>query len=338
MLTEGAWVVQVHISGNRQYRRFLRSLIDRLVVFMGLIILTFLLPRSMPGDPLELLFSSDITRGITAAEVDALRIQYGLDGTLAEQFIRYLSALSRGNLGFSFHHAAPVSDLLMGAVPWTLLLIVGALPLYLPGGLAFGIEAGRRPHSLRDRMITGCIIIVASIPPFAAAVFLLLAFGVIWPIFPVGGGEPLFPPSTWPERIPEIARHAVLPTVALAFHEFARFFFLARGEAISLSARPFITNARARGVGGWPLLVHYYGRSILPMALARLGDSIATLFGAVFFVEVVFSYPGVGSLIYTAMLERDYVLLQGAMLGMAVIVLTMNWILDALASQLASRG
>ena len=74
------------------------------------------------------------------------------------------------------------------------------------------------------------------------------------------------------------------------------------------------------------------------MTLARMGDSISTLFGAVFFVEVVFSYPGIGNLVYTAMLERNYVLLQGAMLGMAAVVLALNWVLDALVGRLVARG
>ncbi len=325
-------------SHQRNIRHIIAGLIDRTAVFAGLVALTFFLPRLIPGDPLELLLSADAARMLKAEEIETLRERYGLSGSWLDQFMRYLDALAHGDLGFSLRHASPVLDLLLGAAPWTLLLIAGAMPVYLLAGLCGGIEAGQSPHSARDRLITGAMIVVASVPPFAAAILLLLAFGVVWPLFPVSSAEPLFPPDDFLARGLAIARHAVLPVTALALHEIARFFFLARGEAVGLSARPFILNARARGISGWRLRLHYYGRSVVPAALARMGDSITTLFGAVFFVEVVFSYPGIGTLIYTALLERDYVLLQGAMLGMALVVLALNWVLDALVTSLATRG
>ncbi|RWR32087.1 ABC transporter permease [Sinirhodobacter populi] len=309
-----------------------------MIVFAGLVALTFFLPRLMPGDPVELLLSADVVRALTPDEIEKLRRQFGLGGSWFEQFIHYLTTLAKGDLGFSLRHARPVLNLLLHAVPWTALLILGAMPVYFLLGLWTGIVSGEQPHSARDRIVTGAMILVASIPPFAAAIFLLLGFGVIWPILPISGAEPLFPPASSMGRVAAILRHAILPAAALALHEVARFFFLARGEAVILSARPFILNARARGLRGWRLHLHYYGRNILPMALARMSDSITTLFGAVFFVEVVFSYPGIGSLIYNAMLERDYILLQGAMLGLALVVLSLNWILDALVTRLVARG
>ena len=317
---------------------FLRGLADRVLVFAGLIVLTFVLPRLMPGDPLELLLSADTARGLAQQEIEALRRQYGLAGSWGDQFLHHLHALAQGDLGFSLRHGMPVAALLREALPWTLLLILCAIPVYLVLGIGAGIEAGHRPHSPRDRIVTGAMIVLASIPPFAAAIFLLLAFGVLWPVLPTSGAEPLFPADTLEARIAGIARHAVLPVIALALHEVARFFFLARGEAVALSSRPFIANALARGIGGARLRLGYYARNILPMVLARMADSVTTLFSAVFFVEVVFSYPGVGSLIYSAMLERDHVLLQGAMLGMAAVVLALNWALDTAIIRLVRRG
>ncbi|MEZ5838710.1 MAG: ABC transporter permease [Geminicoccaceae bacterium] len=323
---------------RRTLPTFLRGLADRVLVFASLIVLTFILPRLMPGDPLELLLSADTARELAPQEIEAVRRQYGLAGSWGEQFLHYLYMLAQGDLGFSLRHGMPVVSLLREALPWTLLLILCAMPIYLVLGICLGIEAGHHPHSLRDRMVTGAMILLASIPPFATAIFLLLAFGVLWPFLPISGAEPLFPADTLTGRIAGIARHAVLPVVALALHEVARFFFLARGEAAGLSSRAFIANARARGIGGMRLRLHYYVRNILPIALARMADSITTLFGAVFFVEVVFSYPGVGSLIYSAMLERDHMLLQGAMLGMAAVVLVLNWVLDTTVTRLVRRG
>ncbi len=317
---------------------FVRGLVNRAAVFFALVVLTFFLPRLLPGDPLALLLVTDVTQGMSPEAVEGLRARHGLSGSLGMQFRAYLAMLVRGDLGYSLHHAMPVADLIRQAVPWTLLLISGAIPVYLLIGIWSGLEAGLHPHSRRDRVITGGMIVLASIPPFATAIFLLLLFGVIWPVLPISGAEPLFPSADMPVRLAGIIRHAVLPILALASHEVARFFFLARGEAVGLSSRGFVLNARARGIGDARLRLNYYLRNIFPLALARMGDSVTTLFGAVFFVEVVFSYPGVGSLIFSAMLERDYMLLQGAMLGMALVVLSLNWALDTLVSHLVRRG
>lgn len=317
---------------------FIRGLINRAAVFLGLVVLTFFLPRLLPGDPMALLLTTDVAQGMTPEAIEDLRRQYGLSGSLGVQFRDYLAMLAQGDLGYSLRYARPVADLIWQALPWTLLLILCSIPMYLVLGLWSGIEAGMRPHSRRDRAVTGMMIVLASIPPFATAIFLVLLFGVIWPVLPLSGAEPLFPASSLPDRIAGIARHAVLPVVALASHEVTRFFFLARAEAVGLSARPFMINAQARGIGGASIRLNYHGRNILPLSLARMGDSVTTLFGAVFFVEVVFSYPGIGGLVYSAVLERDYVLMQGAMLGMTLVVLGLNWALDALVSHLVRRG
>ncbi|WP_244275155.1 ABC transporter permease [Pseudovibrio sp. Ad13] len=310
----------------------------RLLVFALLVLLVFFLPRMLPGDPVEVFLASDLSRNLTGAESAELRAQFGLAGDWPQQLGVYLWDLIRGDLGYSVPHAAPVSELLRASIPWTLLLITCAAPIFLLAGAAGGIEAGKAPGAFFDRIATGVVTVVASIPPFTSAVLLLLAFGIVWPVLPSGGSEPFFPSSNPLQRDFDIARHAVLPVLALSLHEISRFYFLARGEAITLSQRPFILNACGRGIKGWRLRTAYYGRSLFPVFLARMSDALTGLFGAVLFVEIVFSYPGTGHLIYNAILDRDYVLLQGAVIVMAGLVLLLNWVIDAVAASLARRG
>ncbi|SFU10679.1 peptide/nickel transport system permease protein [Pseudovibrio denitrificans] len=316
----------------------LSGLSVRLLVFFLLVLLVFFLPRLLPGDPVAIFLSSDLSRDLSGSEAEELRSQFGVAGGWLQQLGEYLSNLVVGDLGYSVPHAAPVSQLLKAAIPWTLLLIACAAPLFLIAGAAGGIEAGKAPGALFDRVATGTVTVIASIPPFTAAVLLLLAFGILWPVLPAGGAEPLFPSDNPLQRDFDVARHAVLPVLALSLHEVSRFYFLARGEAITLSQRPFIINACGRGIKGWRLRTAYYGRSLFPVFLARMSDSLTGLFGAVLFVEIVFSYPGTGHLIYNAILDRDYVLLQGAVIVMAGLVLLLNWIIDAVATSLARRG
>lgn len=325
---------------KRQHRaaHLLHGLVNRIVIFGLLLALTFFLPRLMPGDPLELKLSSDVARELTAAETGAMREQMGLSGTTMEQFLDYSKAIARGDLGYSLHYAASVSSLLRASLPWTGLLVFGALPIYLLVGVGVGIETGRVRRSKLDHIVTAVMTVLASIPPFVAAVFLLLVFGILWPILPTSGAQPLFPASEPVARASEIASHAILPVFSLALHEIVRFYFLSRGETASLSTRAFLINARARGVSGARERLNYYGRNLLPVLLARMSDSITTLIGAVLYVEIVFSYPGVGHLLYDAILQRDYVLLQGAIVGVALVILTLNWVIDASIAVLSIRG
>ncbi|MCG7625857.1 ABC transporter permease [Epibacterium sp. Ofav1-8] len=316
----------------------LRSLVHRIAVFGFLLVLMSVLPRLLPGDTLDVLMDSDVQRELADDDLHALRDRLGFGGSLAEQVGRDLLRLLRGDLGYSLLHGAPVRRLLAEALPWTGLLIAAATPVFLGLGIMLGVEAGRQPGSRADRVLTAGMSLLASIPPFVTAIALLLVFAILCPVLPAGGAEPLFPAATPWLRAFEIARHAVLPALALALHEVVRYFFVLRGEAAVLSHRAFVVNARSRGISGWRERRDYFSRNLLPVICARLGQSVATLFTASLFVEVIFAYPGIGSLTYQAVLDRDYALLQGAIAVLAALVLSLNWLFDALTETLARRG
>ncbi|EIM77004.1 oligopeptide transport system permease OppB [Nitratireductor aquibiodomus RA22] len=316
----------------------LRGLAARLVVFGLVFVLMSVLPRLLPGDTFDSLMASDLVLGLDAGTEAALRERMGLSGGLWQQVGAETFAALRGELGFSLIHGAPVADILLGALPWTGLLVMLAVPLFLAMGLATGIEAGRAPGSRMDRAITLGMSVLASIPSFVMAVFLLLLFGIVWPVLPSAGAEPVIPAADPLERLVAIARHALLPAIALSTHELVRYFFILRSETILVSRRAFLVNARARGIGGWRERCDYFGRNLMAVVFARLGQSIATLLSAALYVEVIFAYPGIGRLMYQAVLDRDYPLLRGAIAVLAILVLLLNWIFDALTEARARRG
>ncbi|HBR98100.1 MAG TPA: ABC transporter permease [Gammaproteobacteria bacterium] len=315
-----------------------QSVLNRVCIFFLLLMVIFALPRLLPGDPLDVLLSSDRVRDLSAAELAALRDEMGLSAPLITQFADYLRDLARGDLGYSSHHATQVTTLLANALPWTALLMVAALSVYLVLGVALGLEAGRAPHGRVDRVITTVMTLLASLPAFSIAVLLLMLFAVLLPIFPTSGATSLFAPTAPVARVLDILWHAVLPVTALALHEVVRFYYLSRGEVMSLSVRPFIENARARGVTAWRERVHYFGRNLIPAMLARMSDSVTKLIGGVVYVEAVFAYPGIGHLLLGAIADRDYPLLQGALVTIAAFVLLLNGLIDAWVSALARRG
>lgn len=278
-------------------------------------------------------------QSMSVQETNKLRETFGLATEDILTIIKHnILAVLDGQLGYSVSHGTAVSVLLNRALPWTLLLVLLACPIFLTIGVLGGIEAGRSAGTQIDLILSKVMSIIASIPPFAGALFLLITFGITWPVLPAGGAEPLRPSGHTMSRIIDIAHHAILPAFSLALHEVARYFFVVRGETITLSSRPFILNARANGVNGWHERRDLYLRNLAALVLSRLSYSIPTLFGAVLFVEVIFSYPGVGRLTYQAALDRDYALLQGTVTVLAALVLLLNWVLDTLTATLSERG
>lgn len=333
-MTAGA----IPISGRAWAAALLWGLAARLAVLMLVVLAVFILPRLLPGDPLGVMLSSDYTQNLSEAELAELRARMGLAGGWAEQFGAWLSDLLRGDLGYSATHARPVATLIGESLPWTLFLILGAMPVYLVLAALAGIGAGRAASGRFDRGLTGFVTVLASIPPFVTAILLMLGLAILWPVFPASGALPMFPSDRPMIRTGQIALHAILPVTALALHEFARFYYLARGEAAVLAHRPFVLNAVARGLPPRRLLAEYYGRNILPIFIARLSDSVSGLVSAVVIIEIVFSYPGIGGLIYGAIMDRDYTLLQGTTIAVAAGLLALNWLIDAAGTALAGRG
>ncbi|WP_299939531.1 ABC transporter permease [uncultured Microbulbifer sp.] len=312
--------------------------VNRLLIFALLLVITFYLPRLLPGDPLEVMVASEYTRGLNAGEIQQLRIHMGFEGSWLDQLAAYGFGILHGDLGYSFRHAAPVADIIIQPLGWTLFLILLALPIFLVTGVACGIEAGRQPHGGIDRFLTGAMTLLASLPPFVMAIGLLLVFAILLPILPASGAQPLFPAQGMVAHALQILRHALLPALALAMHEIVRFFFVARSEAISLSTRPFLLNARARGIYGVRERVDYYGRNIFPAIASRLSDAFSGLISGALFVEIVFSYPGIGLVLYKAIGERDYIVIQSTVLLLSVFILGFNWIIDTLVLLHSRRG
>lgn len=316
----------------------LRGLLVRAALFVFLIFLMAVLPRLLPGDPFDVNMSSDYVQNLDAGAEALLRQRMGYDGGLWTQVKRDLGALATFDLGYSPTHGTEVSEVLEGALPWTVFLVLSAVPVFLLMGAGLGIEAGRGPGGRTDLILSTAMGVFASIPPFVGALFMLVVFAIELDLLPLAGGESILPRSNAWLRSLDILRHAILPVFALSLHEIARYFFLIRGEASQISRRAFVMNARGRGIGGLRERWAYFGLNLLPVVFARLGHSISTLFGAVLYVEVVFSYPGIGQTLYQAVMDRDFALLQGAIAILAITILVLNWLFDLLAEILARRG
>jgi peptide/nickel transport system permease protein len=310
-------------------RHILRRSLRYAISLMALLLLNFCLPRMMPGDPVvHLLGVDDAVRfPQMAAE---LKARYGLDRSLPEQLALYVRALAVGDLGHSFHYGVPVAGLVWRRLLWTLVLVVPALGL---GGLlagAVGAAAGWRGGSGWERAVTLGFLALRSVPQYGLAMLALFFLAFRLDAFPLGG-------LSTDGGATDVIYHAALPVLVLGVSSTAHLFLVMRNTVDDVRHRAFVTAAQARGLSsGAVLWRHVVPNALLPfLSLFALGLGFSVA-GALL-VEVVFSWPGMGTLILAAVEARDYPLLQGCFLLVTLSVLLANWISDVLAGVLDPR-
>lgn len=290
--------------------------------------LNFALPRLMPGTPLALLAGADLT-ALTAGQRTALLADAGLDRPLPMQYVGYLSDLARGDLGYSYRRGEPVAAVLADRLPWTLLLTVTSQIVSLLLGVALGAWSAWRHGRWSDAGLLGAVMLLESLPVFWVGMVLVALFAVQVPLFPAFGAVTPWIQHEGTAWIRDVAHHLVLPLVTLTIASVSSTFLVARSAVAALLHEPFVAAARARGMRGRQVLLrHVVPNALLPVATVAVMN-LAFAFGGATLVETVFSYPGVGRLVYESVLNRDYPVLQGAFLLLTVVVVLANVLIDA---------
>lgn len=297
------------------------------LVLLVALSLNFMLPRFMPGDPLQYIIGEDIGR-LTPEERDRVRAEEGLDRPLHEQFGRYVADLSRGDLGWSIGKKAPIGDILKDRLPPTLLLTGSALLLSTLIGVALGAAAAWRRGSRSDLGIMSFFIFLESLPAFWVGMLLVAIFAVNLRVLPIFGFESPYVRYEGLDRIRDIAVHLVLPLATLTIVSITAMFLTARYSMLSVLGEEYITVARSKGIRErWVLFRHALRNALLPIAtlvMLRVGFIVS---GAVV-VETVFAYPGVGRMLFEAVLARDYPLLQAGFILATFTVVAANVLVD----------
>ncbi|MDQ8044413.1 MAG: ABC transporter permease [Solirubrobacteraceae bacterium] len=294
-----------------------RRILYALPILLGVSVVVFITIKLIPGDPVSTLLGPSAT---PAAKAD-LTARLGLNDPLPVQYLHWLWHALQGDLGTSLAMGQPALTLVTKAFGNTMVLLVTALVIATIGGVGFGLVLALRPKSLLARLVGGASLGAISIPQYTVAMlFLLLA--VESKAFPVGGMH-----STGATGVGDLASHLVLPAVAAALTPMgivARMFSVAVGEVL---AQDFVTNMRARGVRQ-PAIVRHAVHNALPALLTITGLQVGYLLGGVLFVETIFSWPGIGELVYQAISTRDMALIQAGVLLSAVLLVLVNVVVD----------
>jgi peptide/nickel transport system permease protein len=309
---------------GRLGRFALRRTAQAVPVVTGIVTLTFFLIHLAPGDPVYMMAGE----GGDAAYYQEMRGRYGLDRPIMEQYVRYLGAVVRGDLGHSYAYQRPALSVILERLPATLLLTGAALVLAVAAGLALGVLTAIAPASRFDVGVRVATSAIFAAPVFWIGQLLLLLFAVIVPVFPVGGLSSLRGGNGGGAG--DVIWHLALPALCLSFGFLAALGRVVRSSLSVETRREYVRAARARGDSRLrAALGHALPNALLP-AISLVGHQAGYLLTGAGLAEVVFGWPGVGRLLLDASSGRDYPLVIAVLLAVSVIVVAANVVTDTL--------
>jgi peptide/nickel transport system permease protein len=307
-----------------------RRLIAIVPILFGVAVVTFLLMRLVPGDiTLTLLgpFATETSRA-------ALREYYGLDLPLHVQFLKWLWSVLQGNFGRSIAYQIPVADILAQRIGNTLILTAAAAGLAIAVGFVGGTLAGIRRFSLFDRASTLLTLIAASAPTFWIGLLLLYVFALELRWLPATGMYSIGHEG----ELLNLLWHLPLPAFSASLVSMAVIFRLTRSGLLEVMSQDYIRAARARGLSEVRVVRAYALRTLIPPVVNIAGLQVGFIFGASLFAEVIFQWPGVGLLMYNAVLARDVPVIQAVLLVFAVVFVLANLVTDLVTAALNPRA
>jgi len=306
--------------------------IQSLVTIFLILVVNFVLFRVIPGNPVRILIRGP---GMTQEIIDKYTKLFGLNKPLHVQFYRYILETFQGNLGISFSYQQPVMGILLERLYNTLILLFPATLISIGLGMLLGIISAWKRGSKIDYFLQIFSLGFWSIPTFWLGMIFIMVFGGY---FAVGGMST--PGMDYPNLfayLKDLFNHMFLPALTLALIMHGQYFMIMRSQLIEELTESYTQTAKAKGLAPTSILEkHTVPNAMLPMT-TLISVNIAILIAGFITIETVFSWPGLGTLIYKAILQRDYPILQGVLLFLAVSVVFANFAADIIYSQIDPR-
>lgn len=312
------------------WKRILGRIAQYALVVLIALSLNFVIPRLAPGSPIDYLVPSEQVTTVTPEQRERILAQFGLERPLAEQYWSYLSGIVQGDLGLSTQQGRPVVDMLLERLPWTLVLVGGAITLSLIVGAGAGFLAAARRGGRMEVGGLAFFMFLDSMPPFWIGMLLLVLFSGYLKLLPVFGALPLTNAAGGFGLTLEVAERLVLPLLTLTLVRAGWLFLVARSSLAGELSEDYILMAEAKGLSRRKVVLGHGVRNALLPLVTAVAVEAGTVVGGATVVETVFSYPGLGRLIYESVLNRDYPVLQGAFLLLALGVIAANLLADLL--------
>jgi peptide/nickel transport system permease protein len=298
-----------------------RYLLKRLVtsVLVVLVVMVFLsvLVHLVPGDPVKIILGPRATESIVAT----VREEMGLDDSIFVQVRDFVAGAFQGDLGRDFLSRTPVSELVLDALPHTIVLAVASIALAALVGIPLGVYAATKPNTILDRVTALLSVSLITMPSYVAGLLLLLLLSLHWDVFPAVGAGTFSNPADY-------LLHLVLPATALAVTWIGYIARLVRTSMLEVLGAQYIRTARAFGLRERAIFYKYALKNAIIPTVAVISVGVGDLIGGAVFVEVIFSRPGLGRLTVEAIATRNFPIVQGAVLVIALAYICTNLIAD----------
>lgn len=312
-----------------------RRVAPAIITLFAVVLLNFLLFHAMPGNPFALLLRDPRMPPEMRQE---MAHAYGLDAPLYVQFLLYIQNIFSGNFGISLVYKVPVTVLVSERLVNTLILVTPATILSIVIGTVIGTLAGWKRGGKFESGALLSSLFVYSLPAFWLGMVFIMFFAVMMGWFPTSGitsygvqNEGLLP------YLSDLGAHLFLPTVVLTLVLLGQYAIIMRSSVVDVLAQDYILTAKAKGFGETKIIRdHVFKNALLPL-VTLIGLNIGLIVGGAIQTETVFSYPGIGRLIYESIATRDYTVLEGAFLAISVSVIVANLITDLFYAYLDPR-
>jgi ABC-type dipeptide/oligopeptide/nickel transport system permease component len=291
---------------------FLKRLLQAIPVLLGVIIITFVLMYIIPGDPVV----SMVGERYSEETVQRLRQELHLDDPLPLQFLRYVGNVLQGNFGNSFITGEPVAALIIEKFPNTMMLAITAMFFAILIGLTAGIMSSVHPGSFMDRGIMVLALAGISAPVFWVGLILVLVVGVMLQWLPPTGFGGI--------------EYLILPALTLGLRSAAYLARLTRATMLDVLSHDYIRTARSKGLPEWKVFIkHAFPNTLIPV-ITIIGTDFGSYLSGAVLTESIFGWPGIGRLALEAIMKRDFPVIQGTVLFMAIMFVLMNVLVDLL--------
>lgn len=316
----------------------LRRLSQSIVVIIGVTLLSFI-SLHLAGDPTYLY----VSERASAEEIAAARIALGFDRPLPEQYLNFVGGLLRGDLGTSLRSRQPAANMVLERLPATLELTIFALVLAISLAIPIGILSATKRGTPLDSGIMLFAMLGQSIPSFWLGIMLILFVGLTLRWLPISGYVPVLQPmlngdfATAIDNLPNALRHLILPGITIATFSLSRNARLVRSAMLEVLNQDYVRTARAKGLSGRVVVFRHAFRNALIPVVTILGLEFGFLLSGVVVTETVFSWPGVGRLVFNAITQRDIPVVQAAVVVFSLVFVVLNLIVDLLYARLDPR-
>ena len=315
-------------------RYLVKRILTALVIVLFVVLLNFVIIKLAPGDPARMMAGFD---NPSQELIDALTVKYGLDQPMHIQFFRYITTLLKGDMGDSYLYNQPVSLLIWERMGASILLSgVSAVLAVLVGG-GIGLYAGKHHGGLLDKAFSAVAYLFNSMPSFWLGMMGILLFASTFKLLPTQGMVDVRAGYTGLALVADVARHMVLPCATLVAIQIPTYFRITKSSVLQVMAEDFVTTFRVTGMSEGKIFRKYILKNAILPIVTVFGINLAYVVAGSTLIEIVFSWPGIGVLMYRSILMRDFNVLMGVYLIIAVSVALIMIVIDLVYAWLDPR-